>query len=154
MSSKPAKLLIIEDNPGDVVLLRFALDHHEEHYELDVLRDGEAAIQFVQQERDIASDPEPCVIVLDLNLPKEDGKTVLTAIKQEPELAHIHVVALSSFASPRDQVEIQQLGARLYRPKPMNLDDWIALAGEILGICRESVAISASGNATHSRGRF
>ena len=125
------------------MVLRFALDHHEEHYELDLLQDGEAAIQFVRQQRDMVKAPEPCVIVLDLSLPKEDGKTVLMAIKQEPALAHIHVVALSSFASPKDKVELQRLGARLYRPKPMNLDDWIALAGEILAICRESVAISA-----------
>jgi CheY-like chemotaxis protein len=126
-----------------VFLLRFALNYYKEEYELELLRDGDEAIRFIHQQRTIATDPQPCVIVLDLNLPKEDGKAVLKAIKQEPVLAHIQVVALSSFASPRDAGEIQRLGARLYKAKPMKLDDWIALAGEILAICREPVAVLA-----------
>jgi CheY-like chemotaxis protein len=143
MDNKPAKILVIEDNPADVFLLRFALNYYKEEYELELLRDGDEAIRFIHQQRTIATDPQPCVIVLDLNLPKEDGKAVLKAIKQEPVLAHIQVVALSSFASPRDAGEIQRLGARLYKAKPMKLDDWIALAGEILAICREPVAVLA-----------
>jgi two-component system, chemotaxis family, response regulator Rcp1 len=143
MDSKPAKILVIEDNPADVFLLRFALNYHKEEYELELLRDGDEAIRFVHQQRTLAADPQPCVIVLDLNLPKEDGKAVLNAIKQEPVLAHVQVVALSSFASPTDAREIQRLGARLYRAKPMKLDEWIGLAGEILAICREPMAIPA-----------
>jgi chemotaxis family two-component system response regulator Rcp1 len=143
MDNNPAKILVIEDNPADVFLLRFALNYHKEEYELELLRDGDEAIRFVNEQRTLSADPQPCVIVLDLNLPKEDGKAVLKAIKQEPVLAHIQVIALSSFASPRDAAEVQRLGARLYRAKPMQLDDWIALAGEILAICREPVAVPA-----------
>ena len=143
MDNKPAKILVIEDNPADVFLLRFALNSFREEYELELLRDGDEAIRFVHEQRTISADPQPCVIVLDLNLPKEDGKAVLKAIKQEPVLAHIQVVALSSFASPKDAAEIQRLGARLYRAKPMKLDDWIALASEILAICREPIAMLA-----------
>jgi len=143
MDNKPAKILVIEDNPADVFLLRFALNHHKEEYELELLRDGAEAIRFVDEQRTLADDPQPCVIVLDLNLPKEDGRAVLKAIKQEPVLAHIQVVALSSFVSPSDEREIQRLGALLYRAKPMKLDEWLALAGEILAICREPIAIPA-----------
>ncbi len=141
MRTNPARILVVEDNPGDVVLLRFALDQHHEEYQLELLRDGEAAISFVEAQRTLATDPEPCVIVLDLNLPKTDGKVVLKAIKEEPALAHLNVIALSSFVSPLDEVEVQRLGARLYRAKPMRLDDWIVLAGEILAICHDSIAV-------------
>jgi CheY-like chemotaxis protein len=142
MGTNPAKILVVEDNPGDVALLRFALDQHKEEYQLELLPDGEAAMQFVEAQRTLAAEPEPCVIVLDLNLPKEDGKAVLRAIKQESALAHVSVVALSSFVSPRDEVEIQRLGARIYRAKPMKLDAWIALGAEIMAICRDSFALT------------
>jgi len=144
MGTHPAKILIMEDNAADVLLLRLALDHHKEDYELEVLRDGEEAIRFVEQQRTLAAGQEPCVIVLDLNLPRHDGKAVLRAIKQEPTLSHIHVVMLSSLASPKDQMEVQRLGVRLYKTKPMVLDDWITLAREILAICREPIEITVA----------
>ena len=143
MSTHPGKILVIEDNPADVFLLRFALNHHKEEYELELLQDGQEALRFVHQQRIHAADPEPCVIVLDLNLPGHDGRSVLQAIRDEPVLAHVRVVALSSFVSPRDEAEIQRLGVRLYQAKPMKLDDWIVLAGAILAICHEPVAVPA-----------
>jgi CheY-like chemotaxis protein len=143
MSANPGKILVIEDNPADVFLLRFALNHHKEEYELELLRDGEEAMRFIGQQRTLAADPEPCVIVLDLNLPGHDGRSVLQAIRDETLLAHVRVVALSSYVSPNDEQEIQRLGVHLYQAKPMKLDDWIVLAGEILAICREPVAIPA-----------
>jgi CheY-like chemotaxis protein len=142
--TKPAKILVMEDNPADVYLLRLALDNHGEEYELNLLRDGEEAIRFVHGERMGNADPEPCVIVLDLHLPKHDGRSVLRAIRQEPALAHVHVVALSSLASPKDELEVQRLGVRLYQAKPMDLDDWIALAGQILAICHEPTSLTAA----------
>ena len=133
----------MEDNPADVHLLRLALNHHREEYKLDLLRDGEEAIRFVREQRTTPADPEPCVIILDLHLPRHDGKAVLRAIKEEPALAHVHVVALSSLPSPSDRFEVLRLGARLCRSKPMDLDEWLALAGEILAICREPKAVEA-----------
>jgi CheY-like chemotaxis protein len=143
MSTNPGKILVIEDNPADVFLLRFALNHHKQEYELELLRDGQEALRFVHQQRTLAAEPQPCVIVLDLNLPGHDGKAVLQAIRDEPLLAHVRVVALSSFVNPNDELEIQQLGVRLYQAKPMKLDEWIVLAGEILAICHEPVAVPA-----------
>ncbi len=143
MSTHPGKILVIEDNPADVFLLRFALNHHKQEYELELLRDGQEALQFVHQQRTLAAEPHPCVIVLDLNLPGHDGTSVLRAIRDEPLLSHVRVVALSSFVSPRDEAEIQRLGVRLYQAKPMKLDDWIVLAGEILAICHEPIEIPA-----------
>jgi CheY-like chemotaxis protein len=141
MSTNTAKILVIEDSLGDVLLLRFALDHHKENYVLELLRDGEEAIRFIEAQRSVAApDPEPCVIVLDLNLPKYDGASVLQALKREPTLAHIQVVALSGVANPSDARKLERLGVRLLRTKPMKLEDWIELASEIIAICREPVA--------------
>jgi two-component system response regulator len=142
-STKPAQILVMEDNPADVHLLRMALDYHGEEYRLEVLRDGEEAIRFVHNQRTAPADPEPCVIVLDLHLPRHDGKAVLQAIKQEPVLANVQVVALSSLPSPADELEVQRLGVRLCRAKPMELDEWLALAAEILAICREPSPVTA-----------
>jgi two-component system, chemotaxis family, response regulator Rcp1 len=140
LSSKnpsPAKIVVVEDNSADIFLLRHALDQHADQYVLDIIRDGEEAIAFVNEQRRTLDKAEPCVIVLDLHLPKHDGTTVLKAIKQEPVLAHVQVVALTTLASPRDEREVRDLGVRLYKAKPIEIEEWIKLAGEILAICRE-----------------
>jgi CheY-like chemotaxis protein len=133
----PLKIVVVEDNSADVFLLRHALDQHHEEYVLDVLRDGEEAIDFVNMRRSAGSEGEPCVIVLDLHLPKHDGTAVLKVIRQEPALALVHVVALTTLASPKDEQEVRDLGVRLYRAKPTLVEEWIELAGEILAICHE-----------------
>ena len=135
--SSPAKIVVVEDNSADVFLLRHALDQHDEEYILEVLDDGEEAIEFVNRQRSTGDDAEPCVIVLDLHLPKQDGTAVLKVIRQEPALAMVQVVALTTLASPKDEQEVRDLGVRLYRAKPTLVEEWIMLAGEILEICRE-----------------
>jgi len=141
-SSSPAKIVVVEDNSADVFLLRHALEQHNEEYVLEVLRDGEEAIQFVEFQRSAGPHAEPCVIVLDLHLPKQDGTTVLKVIKQEPALAFVNVVALTTLASPKDEQEVRDLGVRLYKAKPTLLDEWIKLAGEILEICHEQSRVA------------
>lgn len=134
---------MMEDNPGDVHILRLALDQQGEDYSLESIRDGEEAIRFVHEQRTSPAAPEPCVIILDLHLPRHDGVSVLRAIKKEPALAHVHVVALSNLPSPSDEAEVLRLGARVCRAKPTELDGWLALAGEILAICREPAVVTA-----------
>ena len=141
-SSSPAKIVVVEDNSADVFLLRHALEQHNEEYVLEVLRDGEEAIQFVEFQRSAGPHAEPCVIVLDLHLPKQDGTAVLKVIKQEPALALVNVVALTTLASPKDEQEVRDLGVRLYKAKPTLLDEWIKLAGEILEICHEQSRVA------------
>ena len=141
MSSKnpsPAKIVVVEDNSADVFLLRHAFDQLDTDYVMEVLRDGEEAIDFVSRQRS-DQEEEPCVIVLDLHLPKHEGTAVLKVIKQEPALASVHVVALTTLASPKDEQEVRQLGVRLYKAKPTLVEEWIKLAGEILEICREQI---------------
>ncbi len=141
---KPAKIVVVEDNAADVFLLRHALDQNQTSYELEVLRDGEEALEFVHRQRTAGRDAEPCVIVLDLHLPKHDGTAVLRVIRQEPALAYVHVVALTTLASPKDEQEVRDLGVRLYKAKPTLVEEWIKLAGRILEICHEHLRTAAT----------
>src|SRR6202162_1144440 len=123
---KPALILLIEDSPVDVQLLRLALDQQGQKYELQVLRDGAEALLFVDQHRMAPIiDPEPCVIILDLHIPKHGGVAVLQAIRRAPVLAHIHVLVLTSAASPEEELEARYLGVRLYREKPRDLREFL-----------------------------
>src|SRR5258706_219376 len=144
---KPARIILIEDNPTDVFMLRHGLDQQGDEYDLEVLQDGEQAMRFVQDERASMAEPErpePCVIVLDLYLPKYNGVAVLEAIRKEPVLAHVRVIVLTTLASPRDEMEMRRLGVRLFRTKPNQLDDYIHLAEEIVAICREHSSAGAA----------
>src|SRR5579872_3700801 len=132
----PARIVVVDDSPADVLLLRHALNQHDEAYELEVLKDGAEALAFIAAQKEFSQEPAPCVIVLDLHLPKHDGLAVLAALKKEPALSHIRIVALSSFASPRDEAQVHSLGVRMYCEKPGDLDSWIALARDILKICQ------------------
>ena len=133
----PARIVVIEDNAADVTLLRYALDQHGVAYELEVFKDGEQALRFVQQHRTGAREPHPCVIVLDLYLPRYDGLAVLKAIREAPALAHIRVVVVSSGTTAGEEQQMLELGVRLYRNKPANLEDLTELGREILSICKE-----------------
>ena len=130
----PHHIVMIEDNTSDTVLLRHALDEQGEPYRLEVLTDGESALQFV---RDHCREyrPEPCLILLDLHLPRYDGVTVLRAIRSEPELAQVNVVVVTSMASPAEKAEVIALGVEAYLTKPMNWDETLELARQLIAIC-------------------
>jgi len=128
------RILVIEDNPGDIELLRHGLSQQDEPYELIALRDGEAALLFIAEQRSGTS-TEPCVIVLDLHLPRHSGMEVLRALRQEPILAHISVVAWTSFAGPAEEAEVRRLGAHL-REKPATLGEFQELAEFVMELCK------------------
>ena len=130
----PARILVVDDSTADVSLLRVALNQQDEAYELEVLKTAEEALAFVRERKDGLHDGEPCVILLDLHLPRYDGITILKAIKQAPVLAHIHVMVLSGIATPQEQFKIATMGA-VYRQKPSNLDGYLDLGAEIFAIC-------------------
>jgi CheY-like chemotaxis protein len=133
---QPARIVVIDDNPADILLLRLALDQEHEDYELEILKDGEEALQFVQDHRKGVREPEPCVIVLDLNLPFYDGMGLLRAIRNAPALEHIHVVVWSTLLRPDQEVEVTSLGA-IYKTKPFGLSKLAELASEIMAICKD-----------------
>jgi CheY-like chemotaxis protein len=128
-------ILVIEDNLADVYLLRHVLDEQGEEYCLEVLPDGEAALAFVAEHRAGTREHDPCVILLDLHLPRYNGIEVLTAIREEPKLTHIHVVVLTSAASPTDFTEVTALGG-ICCIKPADLADVKALAVDIMALCK------------------
>jgi CheY-like chemotaxis protein len=138
----PARILVIEDSEADIQMLRLALDQEEEDYELEILKDGEEALRFIHEHRTGARAPEPCVILLDVQLPRYDGMAVLRAIRMAPALEHIHVLVLSGLVNPRQAAEIASLSA-LYRRKPSTLNELSELAAEIFIICKGSTAMSA-----------
>lgn len=133
----PARILLVDDSTADVSLLRVALNQQNQPYELDVLETAEQALAFVQERKTGLREEEPCVILLDLHLPRYDGITILKAIKQAPVLAHIHVMVLSGIATPQEQFKIATMGA-LYRQKPANLEGYLDLGAEIFAVCAGS----------------
>jgi CheY-like chemotaxis protein len=137
--TSPHRIIVIEDSPADTQLLRHALDEQGEKYVLEVLTDGESALRFVRSQCQ-EHRPEPCLIVLDLHLPREDGVTVLRAIRSEPELAHVQVVALTSMASPAEMAEVIALGVESCRTKPINWPGTVELARELIAICNQSAS--------------
>ena len=128
-------ILVIEDNVADLVLLRYGFDELGEPYRIEVLPDGEAALKFVDDHRSGRTPHEPCVILLDLHLPKYNGIEVLTAIRLEPVLSHIHVFVLTTDASPAEHAQITSLGGRCCY-KPSDIEEIKDLAAEILSACK------------------
>jgi CheY-like chemotaxis protein len=138
----PPHIVAIEDNSADISLLRIALDTHGETYDLTVLRDGEEALRFIETQATHAA-TKPCVIIVDLHLPKYDGLEILAAVKQTQRLTRIQVVVLSSIARPEDQREILRSGG-LYLDKPATFEGYVQLAAQIIALCGQSgVAIAA-----------
>jgi CheY-like chemotaxis protein len=135
---------MVEDNTADVHLLQYVLNETGEEYELEVLRDGEEALRFIQQ-WGATRHEQPCIILLDLHLPRYDGVEVLWAIRQEPTLSHVHVAILTTSASPDEERAVAALGVQSYRRKPRDLDEFKLLAEEILRICREEPLRMAAG---------
>ena len=135
--------MMIEDSEADIQMLRLALDEQGEDYELEILKDGEEALRFVHENRTGVREPEPCLILLDLHLPRYDGMAILHAIREAPPLEHIQIVVLSGQADPIQEAEMASLGA-FYRRKPSTLTELSELAAEIFVICKKAFpAISA-----------
>ena len=133
----PSRIVLIEDNPADTLLLRHALNEAGEPYVLEVLADGEAALEFVREHCRTRS-PQPCLIILDLHLPRYDGATILRAIRSEPDLAKVAVAVLTTSPCPAENAEeVLRLGVQAFRVKPMDLEDTFALARDLIRICKE-----------------
>jgi two-component system, chemotaxis family, response regulator Rcp1 len=132
-------ILVIEDNPSDIFALRYGLDHQEAEYVLQVLPDGDAALSFIAEHRAGIHQPDPCVILLDLYLPKQKCLEVLAALKIEPFLAHIKVIVLTSIASPKEVAQIRELGA-VCRLKPARLEQYLELVAQIFELCKQGIS--------------
>jgi two-component system, chemotaxis family, response regulator Rcp1 len=119
--AREIEILLIEDSPGDVRLTQEALKDAKIPVNLQVARDGIEALSFLKKEGEYAESPRPDLILLDLNLPRRDGREVLREIKESPTLKSIPVVVLTTSASDEDILQSYMLHANCYINKPVNL---------------------------------
>lgn len=125
------EILLVEDNPGDVRLTQEALRDGKILNNLNVVTDGVQAMAFLNREGEYANAPRPELILLDLNLPKKDGREVLAEIKSRPDWKRIPVVILTSSAAEQDIVKSYNLHANCYITKPVDLDQFIHVVKSI-----------------------
>jgi CheY-like chemotaxis protein len=121
-STRPARLLLVEDNPADAMLLRTALREVRTEYRLHVATDGEDAMQYLLKDGPSAAENRPDLILLDLNLPKVDGHQVLQMVKTNKDLRAIPVVVLTSSLAPSDIAMAYARGANSYLEKPSDIE--------------------------------
>lgn len=121
------ELLVVEDNPAEILLLEEVLSEAQVALELRVVNSGDEALAFLRREGRHAGAARPDLIVLDLNLPGRDGRQVLREIKDDPELRAIPVVILSTSQAEEDIAECYRLQANCYIVKPASLEEFIAV---------------------------
>jgi two-component system, chemotaxis family, response regulator Rcp1 len=131
LAARPMEILLVEDNPGDVRLTREALRDSGVLNNLNVACDGVEALAYLEREGAFVDAIRPDVILLDLNLPRMDGREVLSAIKRSPRLKNIPVVILSSSEAEKDILRAYDLHANCYVTKPMDLDRFVLVVRSI-----------------------
>ncbi|MFC8044757.1 MULTISPECIES: response regulator [Nocardia] len=130
-SGQPIDILLVEDDPGDELMTREAFEDNKIGNNLYVARDGEEALEFLYRQGPWGEAPRPDLILLDLNLPKYDGRQVLERIKSDPDLASIPVVVLTTSAAEEDILRSYKLHANAYVTKPVDLDQFVAAIKQI-----------------------
>ncbi|MBU1664952.1 MAG: response regulator [Gammaproteobacteria bacterium] len=123
---KPFVVLLVEDEPADAHLVRIALRENRLLVDLHVACDGVEALQFLRHEEPYGAAPRPDLILLDLNMPRMDGREFLTVVKNDPALADIPVVVLTTSDVERDVVTSYQLQAAGYITKPVDMEQFTA----------------------------
>ena len=124
-------VLLVEDDPGDVVMTEEAFEHHRLANRLHVVDDGVKAIEFLRRQGEYADAPRPGLILLDLNLPRKDGREVLADIKSDPALCDIPVVVLTTSAAEQDVLRSYKLHANAYVTKPVNFTRFVEVIRQI-----------------------
>jgi len=130
-SGKPIEILLVEDNPGDVRLTQEALKDGKVLNKLHVVKDGVEALDCLKRKGKYVSAVRPDLILLDLNLPKKDGREVLAEIKSDPDLKRIPVVVLTVSEAEEDIIKTYDLHANCYITKPIDLDRFITVVRAI-----------------------
>ena len=125
------EILLVEDNPGDVRLTREALKDGKVQNRLHVVVDGVEAMAFLRREGKYADSPRPDVILLDLNLPRKNGREVLAEVKSDPELMRIPVVVLTTSVDEQDVLRAYEYHANCYITKPVDLEQFLTVIRSI-----------------------
>lgn len=130
-SGRPVEILLVEDNPGDVRLTRETLKDSKLLNRMSVTVDGVEALAFLRREGRYAGEARPDLILLDLNLPKKDGREVLAEIKADESLRRIPVIVLTTSSAEQDILKMYDLHANCYIAKPVDLDQFSAVVRAI-----------------------
>ena len=127
----PIQILLVEDSPGDVRLTQEVLRDARIANDLHVVGDGEEAMAFLRQEGEFADRPRPDLVLLDLNLPRKDGREVLSDIQSDPDLQSVPVIVLTTSGAEQDILRSYQLSANAYITKPIDLGEFVAVVRSI-----------------------
>ncbi|MGW4063887.1 response regulator [Amycolatopsis sp. NPDC004747] len=127
----PIDILLVEDDPGDVLMTREAFAHHKIRNPLHVAEDGVEALRFLKREGPFGAAPRPGLILLDLNLPRKDGRELLGEIKQDPGLRTIPVVVLTTSEAEEDILHSYELHANAYVTKPVDFEKFVEVVRKI-----------------------
>lgn len=125
------ELLLVEDDPGDVLMTREALGDSKLLNNLNVVDNGEQALSFLRKEGEFANAPRPDLILLDLNLPRLDGREVLATVKADPDLRTIPVVVLTTSDAEEDVIRSYQLHANAYVTKPVDFESFVSVVRQV-----------------------
>lgn len=131
-AARPWEILLVEDNPAEVRLSQLVIGDTGLSHVLRVARDGEQALAMLRRQGDYRSQPEPDLVLLDLNLPRKDGREVLADVKSDPALNHIPVIVLSTSRAEHDVMACYRLNANGYIQKPLELDEFATVMRAIL----------------------
>jgi CheY-like chemotaxis protein len=130
-TERAVEILLVEDNPADVRLTREVLEEGDEPTRLNVVGDGEEAMMFLRRQGPYAHCARPSLVLLDLNLPKKDGREVLAELKSDAELRRIPVVVLTTSGAESDISRSYELHANCFITKPLDLDDFFSVVRSI-----------------------
>ena len=137
---KPIRILAAEDNEADVILFEEALAHHQLEHQLDVVWDGQAALDYLTRMGKPGQPPCPDLLLLDLNLPKVDGGTILSEFRKHPECRETPVIIVTSSDAERDRVRVGAFPRTRYFRKPSDFEAYMELGA----IIREAVGQTAA----------
>jgi CheY-like chemotaxis protein len=127
----PIEVLLVEDDPGDVLMTREAFEEHKVRNRLNVVSDGVDALAYLRREKPFEEAVRPDLILLDLNLPRRDGREVLAEIKNDSVLRQIPVVVLTTSQADEDVLRSYQLHANAYVTKPVDFDRFVSVVKQI-----------------------
>jgi chemotaxis family two-component system response regulator Rcp1 len=130
-ADRKIEILLVEDNPADVRLTREIFENGHDSTHLNVVRDGEEAMAFIRREGPYTESPRPQLVLLDLNLPRKDGREVLQELKTDADLCQIPVVVLTTSAAESDILRSYQLHANCFITKPLDLDEFFEVVSSI-----------------------
>jgi CheY-like chemotaxis protein len=130
-AGQPIDVLLVEDDPGDVLLIREAFDFNKVHNNLNVVSDGEQALDYLRGTGEYTDRVRPDLVLLDLNLPRKDGREVLAEVKSDPDLRTIPIVVLTTSEAEEDVLKSYQLHANAYVTKPVDFERFVSIVRQI-----------------------